>query len=225
MIFSLFLSLFLLSPDSKPPKIPPGTVQIGTNLFADQSEIRERDWSEYYFWRKFKRLDPSLDESLMDPSNIDSTLAQSTTPSSFYPRTSITYGEAKAYCQWRTDFVNTMRYSGTNLKVIYRLPTKEEFELMVEYEREHFLKRSKKIEKKVTEYGGQLNLVEDYGNKKKRIYGLFHNAAEMSNDKGLAYGMSNETFTRFGEPLAEVRYEGSAYWVGFRCVAEFVEKE
>lgn len=140
-----------------------------------------------------------------------------------------------AYCKWRTVFVNEHIYAPyyPGVKVNYRLATPSEMKKIVAYEKEAFKKRSAKIRDKISgeEYKeGTFALIPTgkrargrwKGNKKNRIYSLFHNATEMSSVKGVAFGMTNESFDPSGDMMPKVIYDGPSPDVGFRCVAEYL---
>lgn len=134
-------------------KSPPGTVWLKENLYLDDTEIRNIDWLEYYFW--MVRVEPAKAKAVLPDSlcwiRFDSLCLPFVynyfrSPEYYnYPVVGITYAQALAYCQWRTDRVNEMlaiRYkevsiaasppyndmSKIKVRVKYRLPTKEEWE-------------------------------------------------------------------------------------------------
>lgn len=151
------LLVILLSshkPDSlrKQPKFsiaPPGTVWLRDSLFIDETEVENIDWLEYCYWtaahdpdhyistlpdtlvdhRKLVLQDPYVDYYFRHPAYRE------------YPVVGISYEQALAYCEWRTDRVNeylAIRYKEAKWenindytikkRVQYRLPTKDEWQ-------------------------------------------------------------------------------------------------
>ncbi|MDI1353526.1 MAG: SUMF1/EgtB/PvdO family nonheme iron enzyme [bacterium] len=123
--------------------VPPGTVQITQNFFADEMEVSNRSWQEFEYWTKIKYGYHSKEhlETLPDTlvwRNVES----KNEPYVIYyyrhpayqnfPVVGISYEQALAFCKWRTERVKEF-YSLANKKdldITYRLPTKEEWEFL-----------------------------------------------------------------------------------------------
>lgn len=96
--------------------IPPGNVRVDSNLFFDQHETTNFNWQEYLYHlgRDFGKTSPEYTAALPDTniwSRIDNSLIPFSThylkhPSyQNYPVVGISYKQAKAYAQWRSDRV------------------------------------------------------------------------------------------------------------------------
>ena len=131
---------------------PPGTVWLRDNLFIDQAEIENFSWQEFLYW--IKRHEPQRYNNLIPDtlcwSRAD--IGSSHELTSLYlmnsayrnnPVVGVSYEQALAYCDWRSDRVNELLYLKENKikqhpdsnyvsrapkKIRYRLPTKEEWE-------------------------------------------------------------------------------------------------
>ena len=149
LLFSLIaligLSSFVLA---KKVKSPPGTIQIGENLFVDRSEISNQSWKEFAFWNERTFGKESKDHLESMPNTgvwADKVLQEKyyLHPAyDDYPVVGISHQQAKDYCSWRSDRVNEMLYIKTNKKEAlknnsnnvfpevykYRLPAESEWE-------------------------------------------------------------------------------------------------
>ena len=133
---------------------PPGSVWLHDNIFIDETEVRNLDYLEFLYWtsrkepEKLKAIlpdttiwrdsfnynEPYVDYYLRHPAYRD------------YPVVGISYEQAVAFCEWRSDRVNQFIYVRENSKKLpknfdwdtlshfpvishFRLPTKEEWEL------------------------------------------------------------------------------------------------
>lgn len=138
-------------------------VKIADNLYADQTEIRNIDWKEYITWLEYHFGEKSdIYELALPDSTVwagEITLGTSKIYSYFsnpsfqnYPVVGISYQQAKAYCEWRTDRVaeNILIHKGIlkknedspKLNILetssehgiylptFRLPTEEEWEII-----------------------------------------------------------------------------------------------
>jgi len=233
MIFLILLNFLSLDiQDAKRP-VPPGTVKVSENFYVDRTEVNMFEWT---FYETFSRTDK--DTALLFASKVGRLYDSGPLINvQDYPMHQLTYEEALAFCQWRTSVVNRDFHSNKDYKVLYRLPTEDEFELIVAFETEAFKKRVDKVKDQVATSVTDSEVAGYYGYgpyrkggrlpkgmAKKRLYGLFSNAAEMSSEKGIAFGMTNLNFDPNGDPLIQTTYDGPSKWVGFRCVAEYVKK-
>jgi formylglycine-generating enzyme required for sulfatase activity len=167
-----------------------------------------------------------------------------------YPVVSISYEQAIDYCKWRTDIINEGIYRQNNkslkkekipdnIPIIYklRLPTRSEW-IKVAKQGIDF-KYKKKFDKEGTKYeiieqvlvtgnffenGQNMPVNVDFG-KVNNIgcYNIYGNVAEMSNNKGIAFGgCYSEKLSDF-KIDKEYNYDSPKAWIGFRCVAEKIE--
>lgn len=123
--------------------IPPGTVQITESLFADETEISNHSWREYEFWVKTKYGEHSKEHLAVLPDTLVWRQAHNANESYVkhyyrhvaykdYPVVGISHSQAQAFCTWRTQRVKEY-YMITHKKELfieYRLPSKEEWELL-----------------------------------------------------------------------------------------------
>lgn len=149
---AIVFSLILFS--AKPRiEIPPGTVEVGMNLYFDKAEITNMNWMEYTYWNKkqygktsqeYLKSLPDTTVWLSDGNNNEPYVKYYYQHPAYrnYPVVGISYEQAVRFCQWRSDRVNEVIYLKKNhekhtadkpLENIpeifkYRLPTKEEWE-------------------------------------------------------------------------------------------------
>jgi len=133
---------------------PPGTTWLRDNVFIDETEISNFGYLEFLYWLKRKNqaqyylmLPDTNCWTRSDIGNADKLITLYADHSAFrdHPAVGISYQQAVAFCNWRTDRVNEFLYIKTNKlkhtldsedvylahapkKVKYRLPTKEEWE-------------------------------------------------------------------------------------------------
>jgi len=102
----------------------PGAVKI-KNYHIDKSEVTNNDWKEFVFHKrkelgedKIKRFLPEKEHSAYtDPRQ------------NFKPIVMISYEQVLEYCKWRSSYVSEL----AGKKVIYRLPSPEEWLEIAEY--------------------------------------------------------------------------------------------
>jgi formylglycine-generating enzyme required for sulfatase activity len=228
--------------------IPPGTVQITETFFADETEISNFSWWEYTYWtgKKYGVNSPEFKATLPDTSVWLDPSAYNKPYEAYYfrhpayrnyPVVGISYEQALAFCKWRTERVKEYWYIKTKkeLDIEYRLPTKEEWELISNSGMDVFIGNGKNSK-------GQymFNCLSDSMNSStrgimldnadvtapvysywKNHFGLFQtigNVAEMINEKGICKGGSwrhRPEACRAGNNIA---YSKPTSWVGFRCV-------
>lgn len=228
-IFTLaFLGFLFISLSFKHKKahIPPGTMAIGENLFADKTEISNLDWKEYLNWLKgnfgqssdeYQKALPNK-EAWADQDEMD--LYLNHPEYDLYPAVGISYEQALAYCQWRSKVVNEIIWISNNSqkhqagelpesfpKVFeYRLPTKEEWNNLLQFQA-----------KKTCINEGALDQNHAIVHPKKNyIVDLGGNVSEMIAEKGLAMGGN----WKIGKSINEVSYQNPSSVIGFRCIAE-----
>lgn len=138
----------------KVPKLkyetPPGGVWLHDNLFMDKTEVRNLDYLEFLYWTN--RKEPEKLKSLLPDTAVWRDSLNYNEPYVMYylrhpayynyPVVGISYEQAVAFCNWRSDRVNEFIYirdhkvKNWNDTTVYpftevmhfRLPTKEEWE-------------------------------------------------------------------------------------------------
>jgi formylglycine-generating enzyme required for sulfatase activity len=190
---------------------PPGTVQLETNKYIDQSEISNFAWKEYLLWLKqnygensteFKNALPEND-SWKELYRIDFSLVAITKQNMNYPVVGVSYKKAVDYCKWRTNRVNEKNKGKSAVE--YRLPTEDEY---IEAARSE----KKDIEKF---FNADLNLFS-LPTKTKGFYTMFvsNNVSEMTTIEGKAFGGNGTNGN-----IALKAYTSPEKWLGFRCIA------
>src|SRR6218665_60037 len=172
------LLLLSFSTGKKRGFTPPGTVQITETFFADAAEINNFSWWEFEFWTKNKygASSPQHLATLPDTSVWDNT-SQAFIRSYYrdkdyrdYPVVGVSYEQAQAFCKWRSDRVREffyIRYQ-KELNIEYRLPSRDEWELLTSSASEVF-------------NGG--NMVKCIKNTKdSKVYRICYNARCFIND-------------------------------------------
>ena len=156
-----------------------------------------------------------------------------------YPVVGISYSQALQYCNWRTKVVNQMFYLkahkytklpiDSNIeipqKVIYRLPNEKEWELAASAglvsKNENLYYNTKMTDSLQFQIPWPNNVAKkDKGGRRN----LMGNVAEMINAEGLSKGGGFIHSTDSCQYKFSIPYSRPEYWLGFRCVAELVEK-
>lgn len=242
------------------PGIPPGTVRINDTLFADRTEIANVHWREYLFWvHKFAPDSEKLmlpDSTLLEQLHVSSagSFAGGWTLQDVYfrhpmynnsPVVGISYDQAMAFCNWRSDRVNEAIDSGRWPKwkgghVHYRLPTEAEWMLFagggLDTAAYPFgVQKTTGARGKPCYNAGNLPnwstadqpFTYPVNGGCRNNFGLCQtigNVAELVAERGVAKG------GWYGLPLDSCRigarqtYTAPQPWLGFRCVATVVRK-
>lgn len=233
----------------------PGTIFLRDSLWLDQDEVSNVDWREYVDWtaRKYGIGSPEYRATLPDSIFWLTRSDLSTEPqheSYFrepiyddYPVTGITFGQAVAYCQWRTERVREAVCSTPEEKARmpryfrYRLPTASEWEYAAAagfdparcpFGFEEIRGKSKryKIITKETLLPDSapektFGLPRRSGESNRYgFYDLVGNAAEMIAERGIAKGGSYAHTLAESRVTSEIRYDRPMPWLGFRCICE-----
>jgi formylglycine-generating enzyme required for sulfatase activity len=245
---------------------PPGTLKINDTLFIDQTEVANIHWREYlYYISDVKKDELQYEKAFPDTLVWNSDTSVSPLSEYYfrhpsfnnYPVVGISYEQAAEFCNWRTYAANQGIYLDkikdpmTHLKdsfpinFYYRLPTKEEWEMVA----------SGKLTVSEFPYGYK-NVYVIWKNKKSKMfncifpddqphfpdsyfpdikyytsyvkaflpnsYGTFNmigNVAEMVSENGIAKGGSFiHTLDSCKISLSQ-HYDKPERWLGFRCVA------
>ena len=143
LIFIVLLACVSFSFPKKKKFVPPGTVQITENLFADETEVSNLSWLEFEYWTKAKYGPNSKEHIATLPDTLVWRNSESfNEPYVIYyyrhpaykefPVVGISYDQALAFCKWRSDRVKEF-YALAHKKELflnYTLPTKEEWEFI-----------------------------------------------------------------------------------------------
>lgn len=239
---------------------PPGTVQIVENFFFDENEITNMDWKEYVSFQKnnYGTSSEMYINTLPDTTVWITKDGNPSTPYintyyqhpayNNYPVVGISYGQATAYCKWRTEAVKKMLNANNIVgpkDFFYRLPSKTEWELIAnggfsEKTKKKIAHKKIKVQHlynmKYKTREKQLATIRDtfqsngiylpapvkaYLPNKHGVYNLFGNVAEMVTEKGIAKGGSWTHY--YGDIVPtnkDISYENPTSWLGFRCVCE-----
>lgn len=194
---------------------PPGTMKV-KGYFVDKTEIQNIHWIEFLH-HKQKELDSASWQKLLpDSSNFWYAIQENKNG----PIVLITYDQALAYCAWRSKVVSER----IGKKVTYRLPTTAEWKDIAEellktdkQQIEQELEAARKlVEKDETKY-----LISAREKRKERVYNLFDNVSEMTQERGIAMGSNNHELIDLQTNLTRlIKYNASNAYVGFRCLAE-----
>jgi len=230
--------------------IPPGTVQISETFFADETEISNFAWQEYELSVKTKYgyLSPehlaALPDTLVwrqkNSSNEPYVKYYYRHPAyKGYPVVGISYEQATAFCKWRTERVKEFYYikNKKEITIEYRLPTKEEWELLSSVPSYFFNNggKNKKGEilfnhcwmtdsiwkKHIKEHPEPADVTAPVYSYWKNNFGLFNtfgNVAEMINQKGICKGGGWKHQIEECRAGKDISYSQPTAWLGFRCV-------
>lgn len=231
----------------------PGTIFLRDSLWLDQNEISNVDWREFIGWTAYKYGIGSPEYLATLPDSIFwRTRADLSTepghesyfrepPYNEYPVTGITYEQALAYCDWRTERVReaVCRTPEEKAKMPkgfrYRLPTVAEWEYaagagldiqkhpwgFVEFSEKS--KHCKAITKACLPPGAnpEQTFGLPRGSGAPNRYGfsdLIGNAAEMVAERGVAKGGSYAHSLEESRVNSLVYYKKPMPWLGFRCI-------
>jgi formylglycine-generating enzyme required for sulfatase activity len=200
--------------------IPPGTIKI-KNYYVDKTEISNIHWMEFLYYQQSELDSIEYKKLLPDSSNFWYTYLTNRDK----PIVLISYDQAMAYCRWRSKAVSEFY----NVKVIYRLPTPDEWKEIAEETLKSDLKEIRKeideTKKAMRKEPGQY-FVREVAKPEARLYHLFNNVTEMTAEKGIAMGGSNFDQTDLETNLTRLMlYKGPNIYLGFRCVAEWVSTD
>lgn len=231
----------------------PGTIFLRDSLWLDRYEISNADWREYIAWtaREYGIGSAEYRASMPDSAFwfTRSDLSSEPLHESYfrepkyneYPVTGISYEQAVAYCQWRTERVKEAvcmtpsEKAGMPKDFTYRLPTSAEWEYAASagfdpekspYGFENIRTRSKQYKMVTKEtppplahheysfgFPGKTVAPNRYG-----FYDLIGNAAEMVAERGIAKGGSYAHKLEECRVKTGIRYDQPMPWLGFRCI-------
>lgn len=160
-----------------------------------------------------------------------------------FPVTGITFEQAQQYCEWRSQQFNNMFFSGEDgTSIQFRLPTEEDWERMAidgngknktcldsvndkgcnlfNYKASAECETAKQI---VQHRGAGTVFSTDFWPSYIGIHNMFGNVAEMTADKGVAKGGSYRHYAAECDAKRKQQYNAVQSWLGFRCVAVYVQ--
>ena len=239
---------------------PYGMRQVKEELYVDATEATNTYWREYL--NDLEKLHGKSSKiyaaSFPDTTVWTSKLTYNAPYQRYYfehpaynnyPVVGVTYEQVLDFCEWRTNklktyiaTLNDAAKSNYPANFKYRLPTKEEWELIAEIGfAKHTLKAlSGKHAGRPTANFVRLQNVKDslsvmdksadvtapvnsYWPNTLGCYNLMGNVAEMISEKGIAKGGSWIDKEEDVKIITNMNYEKPTSWLGFRCVLE-VEK-
>lgn len=226
-------------------KNPPGTLQVGENLFWDKTEISNRHYAEYLKWLldNYGEKADTLHNAMPDLAKMaDLAKALQTTPTEYltqykfglYPVVCVSYKQAKAFCKWRSDRI----YTWLNRAGAYGYIGKQHSSLMFMVNRSApYREKTDTIRYKYPEY--RLPTPEEWiavqnhksilKGRYKKIYPLpeypgkeilnfFDNVSEITSTLGTSMGGNYKRDDIRSADLMIIPYDTPADWLGFRCV-------
>ena len=209
----LFASLFTFS--NQEEWLPPGTIKVG-NYLVDNTEATNLNWLEYLYYMEQEYDSLTYQNFLPDSKNTWYDLKENRK----MPITYLSYEQVNEYCEWRSKVVSEK----FGKKVVYRLPTPDEWseiaKILFEKDKNQFKRLHKKNQKLLERNNENLVFFNIEESKDTPQY-FFSNVSEMTAIEGIAMGANNidlfdplESFTRL------VKYKKSGMYLGFRCIAE-----
>ena len=233
--------------------IPPGTVKINDTLFADETEVSNLSWLEFEYWTCTKYGKNSSEYKAVVPDTLVWRNKESFNEPyvhNYYrhkayrnfPVVGITFEQAIAFCKWRTERVKefySIAYK-KNLKIEYKLPTKEQWEFLCSNCLNNF-KNDGKNEKGLITFNhrwakdsvewikGDKNRigmdvtapVYSYWPNSFNLYNMIGNVSEMVLEKGISKGGSWRNILEECRVGKDIPYEKPSAMLGFRCICIF----
>jgi hypothetical protein len=214
---------------------PPGTVKIYDNFYVDETEVSNFSWKEFElsvsnkygrFSKEHLAVIPDTNVWLKSKigdyynSNYYSAIAYRD-----YPVVGITHEQAIKFCEWRTERVKQFKALTDNKKInlTYRLPSEKEWEFLITNDK-NLLQDSiiVNIVRKIgmspqSAYSGYPNLF--------KLYNLIGNVAEMIDVKGVSKGGAYINLKEECLAGKQILYTEPTYWLGFRCVCDYIPEK
>ncbi len=249
-----FIACRGVSTKSKKHTTPPGTVYFKETLFIDKTEIANVHWREFQYWALHIKKDTLLYNSIKLDTTVWRNIAKPfesfyhSNPSyNYYPVVGVSYEQALAFCRFRTEAVNYLfqKEPSSNpfpgKKYLYRLPTKEEWELAA----------AGKLNKEQYPYGmtnivgtkgrfkgyplfnakrsdtlqgfGYMSPINSFQRNTIGVHNMIGNVSEMIAEKGVAKGGNFELSADQCKIVDQQLYQKAERWLGFRVVCEVVK--
>lgn len=225
-------------------------MQISDSLYADETEISNFNWQEYEWWISVKYGVNSKEHlaALPDTTVWKDALSHNDPyvnhyyrhPAyKHYPVVGVSYEQANAFCQWRTERVQmflTRKKDFKNQNIVYRLPSKAEWERLAETSSSSLQNNGKNKNGTyrlncvnpllngdclATGTGDLTTPVKYYEKNFLGLYNLLGNVAEMVQEKGISKGGSWRNRLEECRVGKDQEYTKANAWLGFRCVCVF----
>lgn len=264
MRFLIVVSIFLVGCSNQLSKKqnwktednPPGTVRLNDSLFIDKTEVANVHWREYLFYQQTTYGSESEEfiNALLD-TLVWSDIENATDLSNIYfrhpsfnnsPAVGMSYEQAIAFCEWRTNAVNLLLSKQLNRKfkrVKYRLPSMIEWELAAAdgldltlypyglkslYDEKgrlllHCFQPIKPKDPHFHEPKIYTSSINSFFPNEKGIYQMQGNVSEMLVEKGIAKGGNFTLKLDSCKVQPNHSFTKPEAWLGFRCVCEIVE--
>lgn len=256
----ILVALFSISSDSfcqknkRSKTAPYGTVRVNDTLYVDKTEVANIHWREYlHYIEKYDSasIDKALPDTLVWQSDtaIDPVTQYYFRHPGFneYPVVGVSYEQAVAYCQWRSDRVNELysqmqEHKKPFKKVTYRLLTEKEWESIAagnlpvtKYPYGYdsvYVKWKRKYMKSFNCYypdDRSDHFLKDrayytaplrsFFPNSSHTYNMIGNVAEMVSEKCIAKGGSFIHTLEECKIANDQHYDKPERWLGFRCIA------
>lgn len=261
-LFLILLSALAGCKALLPSKILPySMVKYQNERFVDATEITVEQWAEFVFdGNESFKPDSTISKQfsyheLFYPSSPPDSLYRAFGKLNYYnlpvikqyfdtlnyaqlrnildvPITGISFADAQAYCQWRTNRYNNELTDHSKQRITYVLPESIEMEPIQElYITNDKGRKEPALNRAGLEYerdkdapnmitakaiGYQPTQVTAMPPNAYEVFGIYDNVAEMSNIEGQAYGGSY--LTEGDELVYNISYNQPEPWLGFRCV-------
>ncbi|WP_417589661.1 SUMF1/EgtB/PvdO family nonheme iron enzyme [Owenweeksia hongkongensis] len=198
---TILVGAIILSSFSPYRKNPAGTSNIPGlhNTFLDKTEITNIAWKEYLYDIKEQEGADSDEykQALPDLAVWEMAYGENFTASKAYddyPLVGVSYQQAIAYCEWRSERVSEKEHR----KIEYKLPSLKEYKMVTRGETENKMAEGLYS----TNFGF------------RTFSGICENAAEMTNKEGVSIAGANRTIC-----LETKEYHSPSPSLGFRCMA------
>lgn len=237
---------------------PPGTVPLNDSLFIDKWEVSNIAWKEFVYFILYENKDLDLYKKMLPDTTVWRTqLFNNSVFVDFYfrhpdynayPVVGVSYEQALAFCNWRTERVNELLErtpKSPYSKILYRLPTKKEWELAAGgkldidkypygYEITEFKSHGKVYntfnclyERIDSNANLSTNVIPVFSSEPNKygIYNMIGNVSEMIAEKGISKGGHFNLYIDDCRIENNRKYYFPECWLGFRCVCEIVNRK
>ena len=251
-LFILSIALIGLSFIKQKEFTPPGTVQINDTLYADETELSNFSYREFEDWTAQAYGKNSKEHlfTLPDTNVWIEKLSYNMPYCQYYyrhpaykdyPVVGVSYEQGLAFCKWRTARVKlflSIKKDFKNQNIEYRLPTKNEWELLAAASLNIFYNNG--VDEKgnaklncimpldiiiVKGKNKYLNTnvdvmapVNSYTKNYFGLYNLIGNVSEMTSEKGICKGGAWNNRLEQMRIGKDISYTKPSATIGFRCV-------
>ena len=252
LLISLSIALIGLSFIKQKEFTPPGTIQINDTLYADETEISNFSYREFEGWsaQVYGKNSKEHLATIPDTNVWVEKLSYNMPYVQYYyrhpaykdyPVVGISYEQAVAFCNWRTNRVKmflSIKKDFKNQNLTYRLPTRSEWELLAESSLNVFNnngvdeKGNAKlnciipfdtiiIKGKTKSLNSNADVTAPVDSYTKNYFGLYNmigNVAEMTTVKGVCKGGAWNNRIEQMRIGKDITYTKPSASIGFRCV-------